>query len=69
MSIILQLLRQFCCRHPRFTFPMMCSDRSGHYVVCLECGKEFHYDWGQMKLGGERVAPAAQVSADKSEGK
>jgi len=22
----------------------------GHYVVCLECGKKFGYDWSQMKL-------------------
>ncbi len=21
-----------------------------HYVVCLECGKKFGYDWSQMKL-------------------
>ncbi|HEY1897578.1 MAG TPA: hypothetical protein VGG62_14960 [Terracidiphilus sp.] len=60
MSIILQLLSQFRCRHPRLTFPRMLPDRSGHYVVCRECGKEFHYDWGRMKLGRERVAPAAQ---------
>ena len=22
----------------------------GHYVVCLECGKKFGYDWAQMKM-------------------
>jgi hypothetical protein len=22
----------------------------GHYVVCLECGKKFGYDWSQMKM-------------------
>ena len=22
----------------------------GHYVVCLECGKKFGYDWVQMKM-------------------
>ena len=21
-----------------------------HYVVCLECGKKFGYDWSQMKM-------------------
>lgn len=21
-----------------------------HYVVCLECGKKFGYDWAQMKM-------------------
>lgn len=23
---------------------------TGHYVVCLECGKKFGYDWAQMKM-------------------
>jgi hypothetical protein len=23
---------------------------SGHYVVCLDCGKHFDYDWSQMRL-------------------
>jgi predicted transcriptional regulator len=23
---------------------------AGHYVVCLECGKKFAYDWSQMKM-------------------
>jgi hypothetical protein len=22
----------------------------GHYVVCLECGKKFGYDWARMKM-------------------
>ncbi len=22
----------------------------GHYVVCLECGKKFGYDWSRMKM-------------------
>jgi hypothetical protein len=21
-----------------------------HYVVCLECGKKFTYDWNQMRI-------------------
>ncbi len=21
-----------------------------HYVVCLECGKKFNYDWAQMRI-------------------
>ena len=24
--------------------------RGDHYVVCLECGKKFGYDWSQMKM-------------------
>ena len=27
------------------------SESAGtHYVVCLECGKKFGYDWSQMKM-------------------
>ncbi len=25
--------------------------RHGTYVVCLDCGKEFRYDWNEMRLG------------------
>jgi hypothetical protein len=21
-----------------------------HYVVCLECGKKFNYDWAEMRI-------------------
>ena len=24
--------------------------RTGTYVVCLDCGKEFPYDWNAMKV-------------------
>jgi hypothetical protein len=23
---------------------------SGHYVVCLDCGKKFGYDWSNMRV-------------------
>jgi hypothetical protein len=26
------------------------SDDGGHYVVCLDCGKKFPYDWSAMRL-------------------
>ena len=26
------------------------STGGSHYVVCLECGKKFGYDWSQMKM-------------------
>jgi len=28
------------------------------YVVCLDCGKRFHYDWEQMRMGPE-IVPSA----------
>jgi hypothetical protein len=26
------------------------TQSGSHYVVCLECGKKFGYDWSQMKM-------------------
>jgi len=26
---------------------------SGHYVVCLDCGQKFDYDWGTMQVIGK----------------
>jgi hypothetical protein len=50
----------FGCSHKRTTFPITPSRRSqltpegtrkGTYVVCLDCGKEFAYDWHDMRVG------------------
>jgi hypothetical protein len=27
--------------------------RQGTYVVCLDCGKEFDYDWKSMRVGNQ----------------
>ena len=48
----------FGCWHKNYSFPITArgSRRSpaaavtGTYVVCLECGKEFPYDWQEMKV-------------------
>jgi len=49
----------FGCWHTHYSFPMtvrgtrqgcMPSERTGTYVVCLDCGKEFGYDWKQMRV-------------------
>lgn len=46
-----------CCSHKNYSFPM--SFNATHhdalastktYVVCLECGREFPYDWEQMQV-------------------
>jgi hypothetical protein len=58
MSLIIQLLRRWC-RHARVTFPMICRDGGGDYVVCLRCGREFAYDWKTMARGAERVRGAS----------
>jgi hypothetical protein len=48
----------FGCSHKRTTFPITPGRsvaRSGTYVACLDCGKEFSYDWKTMQVG-EQVA-------------
>jgi hypothetical protein len=53
----------FSCKHRRTTFPFTPVKRKTAvnqgefpdetYVVCLECGKQFSYDWEHMRLGNE----------------
>jgi hypothetical protein len=54
----------FGCWHKRYSFPITVRSGSrrntaasltGIYVVCLDCGKEFPYDWDEMKV----ITPAA----------
>ncbi|MGA6980258.1 MAG: hypothetical protein WCC95_16505 [Candidatus Sulfotelmatobacter sp.] len=48
----------FGCRHARYSFPVtvrgtarpQAGTLTGTYVVCLECGSEFPYDWQEMKV-------------------
>ncbi len=49
----------FGCWHSHYSFPITVRSGSrrseaasltGTYVVCLDCGKEFAYDWRQMKV-------------------
>jgi hypothetical protein len=48
----------FGCGHKRITFPRTPARDTQHstgqrhetYVVCLECGQEFQYDWSQMSI-------------------
>jgi hypothetical protein len=59
---VLQLL-SITCSHGRITQPFSASTAAAstgswenvvaaprHYVVCLECGKKFNYDWNQMRI-------------------
>jgi len=49
----------FGCWHKRCTFPITvrgklrrsiaAASATGTYVVCLDCGCEFPYDWSQLK--------------------
>lgn len=63
---ILQLL-SIRCSHRKLTQPFAASTpvrravnsdwdtptpASQHYVVCLDCGKKFQYDWSNMRVMG-----------------
>jgi hypothetical protein len=54
------------CSHSRTTFPITPARRAGFaapgqrhstYVVCLDCGKEFGYNWTEMRIGDPVAAP------------
>lgn len=51
----------FGCWHRNLSFPMSTPHgqrrspaalETGTYVVCLNCGKEFAYDWDEMRILG-----------------
>jgi hypothetical protein len=55
----------FGCSHKSFSFPITkkraqrvsaAASVTGTYVVCLDCGKEFAYDWQQMKIVGGKAS-------------
>jgi hypothetical protein len=51
MTFVLE--RLFGCSHRRTTFPLTPkrpAARVGAYVTCLDCGKEFAYNWNEMRL-------------------
>ena len=49
----------FGCSHKNISFPLtqkrgqrrsQAADQTGTYIVCLDCGREFAYDWKQMRM-------------------
>jgi hypothetical protein len=49
----------FGCRHSNYSFPVTIRGRArrpqaavltGTYVACLDCGREFPYDWQDMRV-------------------
>ena len=53
MDSLLNLL--FRCSHRRLTRPVAPITKAGQphsqsYVVCLDCGKKFSYDWTHMRI-------------------
>lgn len=61
----------FGCGHQQTSFPITPGRRNAGnppvatnpatYVVCLDCGKQFAYDWKAMRVG-EQMAPPAPVA-------
>jgi hypothetical protein len=40
------------------------SSNKGTYVVCLDCGQEFGYNWKEMKVGEAVKAVPVTANAD-----
>jgi hypothetical protein len=67
----------FGCWHRRYSFPITtragrqrpeAAAVTGTYVVCLDCGKEFPYDWQRMKVvSGHPVEPAMEADQQRAE--
>ena len=67
----------FGCWHSEYSFPItvragqrrsQAAALTGTYVVCLHCGKEFAYDWQQMKVvdPNDRVSRPVPALATKT---
>ena len=62
----------FGCWHSEYSFPMTmragerrskAASLTGTYVVCLNCGKEFAYDWQQMRVVDSNDSVKRQIPA------
>jgi len=41
----------FGCMHENYSWP---QGKHRRHVTCLECGREFEYDWDEMKIVSPR---------------
>jgi hypothetical protein len=64
----------FGCSHRRTSFPITFRNRDAGlthsggletYVVCLDCGKHFAYDWAEMRIAKQ---PAVAAESTRVEG-
>jgi hypothetical protein len=60
----------FGCSHKRCSFPITVRGKqrrspaasvTGTYVVCLDCGQEFAYDWSEMRMVDSSAADHADA--------
>jgi hypothetical protein len=69
----------FGCWHGKFSFPITvrgearrsrpAASLTGTYVACLDCGKEFPYDWQEMKVltdGGKKARRSAALATKEA---
>ena len=64
----------FGCWHKRISFPQTskrgerrceAATQTGTYVVCLDCGTEFAYDWKKMRiLSPHEMKPFARAGME-----
>ncbi len=61
----------FGCSHKQYSFPITArpgqrrsaaASVTGTYVVCLDCGKEFPYDWKEMKFVAAVRSKTAEIT-------
>ena len=64
------------CYHKRYSFPITkrrgarlspAASVTGTYVVCLDCGKEFPYDWQEMKIVNPSSKRHQRLAAEATE--
>lgn len=74
MASLLDVL--FGCSHKNFSFPITkrpgqrlspAAQLTGTYVACLGCGKEFPYDWQEMKIVEAKPRKSATLAANAAE--
>ena len=62
----------FGCYHKNYSFPITkkrgqhvspAAALTGTYVVCLDCGKEFPYDWDEMRVLNPKTRQFEGLSA------
>ena len=66
----------FGCKHSRYSFPVtirrakrrpQAAALTGTYVVCLDCGKEFAYDWKEMRVVNAHPSRSKALAAKAAE--
>ncbi len=75
LSDLLELF--FGCWHKRYSFPITAkagqrrgaAALTGTYVVCLDCGKEFPYDWREMRVITASSKAGAPIAVESYAGK